>query len=102
MSYTFNNKRYITRGIEATIPTEIILLLWSLIDNMKITEKDYLQVFKLSVDTENGYIKQNITHTQERPPYEANCIAYFNKQVTAKIFVIDDISHNTMLLAEEY
>ena len=59
---------------------------------------DYLQVFSLS--SENG--KQKITHTQEVPEYKKEYIFNTGTAITAKIFVIDDKTHSTMLLAEEY
>ena len=59
---------------------------------------DYLQVFSLS--SENG--KQKITHTQEVPEYKKEYIFNTGTVITAKIFVIDDKTHSTMLLAEEY
>jgi hypothetical protein len=60
--------------------------------------KDYLQVFRLS--SFNGM--QKIVHTQEEPKYEKEYLVNFNQTVNAKIFVIDDEDHCTMLLAEEY
>ena len=39
--------RYITRGINEKIDLQLQILLWSLVDDLKV-EKDYLQVFKLS------------------------------------------------------
>lgn len=46
-----NKKRYLTRGVNDTIPFEIQLFLWEAVDNMP-APKDYLQVFNLSI--ENG------------------------------------------------
>ena len=58
-----NNKpRYLTRGIDAEIPVEIQLFLWTAIDKMP-EPKDYLQVFNLSAV--NGL--QVIDHTSEQP-----------------------------------
>ena len=39
--------RYITRGINEKLDLPLQILLWNLVDDLKI-EKDYLQVFKLS------------------------------------------------------
>lgn len=96
----FDNQRYMTRGIESTIPYETILLLWQLIDGRKKeSEMDYLQVFQLTVQ---GRL-QHIEHRQEEPPYEAQFAVETDAEpVHAKIFVIDDGSHSTILLAEEY
>ena len=94
----FNNARYITRGVNAEIPLGMQCLLWLAINSMEVVEKDYLQVFKLSAE-EN---RQKITHTQEEPPYQReNCVPW-DEPISAKVFVIDDGDHTTMLLAEEY
>ena len=61
-------------------------------------DKDYLQVFSLFC--EDGM--QIIKHTQEMPEYERKHVLSSSMPVTAKIFVIDDKTHSTMLLAEEY
>ena len=45
---------------------------------------------------------QHITHTQEQPPYLYQMDVPCTDAVDAKIFVIDDGTHSTMLLAEEY
>lgn len=94
----FQNKRYLTRGIHESIPFELQLFLWELIDSMKI-EQDYLQVFELTVAKD---AKQLLRHTQENPDYEVFYKLNVPNPVNAKIYVIDDINHSTMLLAEEY
>ncbi len=96
----FDNQRYMTRGIESSIPYETILLLWQLLDvRKKESEMDYLQVFLLTVQ---GTL-QHIEHSQEDPPYTARFAVKMDAEpVNAKIFVIDDESHSTILLAEEY
>ena len=94
----FKNPRYCTRGINETVPILTQIILWDLIDSMEVAEKDYLQVFCLTTDGST----QNITHTQEQPPYERTLAFRTENPITAKIFVIDDETHTTMLLAEEY
>lgn len=71
--------------------------MWSCIDNLKV-EKDYLQVFNLSVV--NGI--QRVEHKQEVPKYQNTYYVLVSNPVDAKIFVIDDSEYSTMLLAEEY
>ena len=61
-------------------------------------DKDYLQVFSLSSD--NG--RQRIIHSQEIPEYQKEYVLNIGSPVTEKIFVIDDQTHSTMLLANEY
>ena len=94
----FKNPHYCTKGINETVPILTQIVLWDLIDSMEVAEKDYLQVFRLTTDGST----QNITHTQEQPPYERTLEFRTDKPITAKIFVIDDETHTTMLLAEEY
>ena len=94
-----NNKgRYLTRGVDAEIPLDIQIFMWEAVDNMP-EPKDYLQVFNLSV--ENGL--QVIKHTSEQPKFDMTYIlTALTKAVTAKVYIIDDGDHCTMLLAEEY
>lgn len=94
----FTSPRYATRGVTTTVPLVLQIILWDLIDSMEVVEKDYLQVFHLSA--ESGM--QKITHSQEQPPYERQLEFRTDNPITAKIFVIDDETHTTMLLAEEY
>ena len=74
------------------------MLLWEMIDNLTISQ-DYLQVFNLS--EENG--KQKIEHIQEQPEYKREYLLNTGIPIFyGKIFVIDDETHSTMLLASEY
>ena len=93
----FQNKRFLTRGVQAELPMELQLFLWNCIDQLP-EERDYFQVFKL--DVSNG--KQNIRHFSEQPEYSKEYQISTEKPITAKVYVIDDIDHSTMLLAEEY
>lgn len=91
-------RRYLTSGVDNTIPPDIQGFLWSAIDQMP-EPKDYLQVFQLTV--EYGY--QEIDHTSEQPEYHMHYIlAEVLKLVEAKVYVIDSGEYCTMLLAEEY
>ena len=93
-----SKKRYLTRGIDAEIPFDVQLFMWQCVDAMP-EPKDYLQVFRLT--EQNGL--QIIHHTTEQPEYEMTYIlTTMTKAVTAKIYIIDDGDHCTMLLAEEY
>ena len=94
----FKNPKYLTRAVQSTIPSWLVILLWHLIEIMPVEQKDYLQVFRLSC-TDTG---QHITHAQEQPPYQYELDVPCTDAITAKIFVIDDGTQSTMLLAEEY
>jgi len=95
--YIFENQKFITRGISEKIPPLLQIVLWEHIFNLP-ADRDYLQVFFLS--EENG--RQRIKHTQEVLKYCKEYVYDFDTPITAKIFVIDDGTHSTMLLAEEY
>lgn len=94
----FNNQRYATRGITNTVPLVTQIIIWDCIDSMKTERKDCLQVFKLVANGTN----QQVTHSQEEPAYERTFTFPTDEPITVKIFVIDDETHSTMLLAEEY
>ncbi len=91
-------KRYITRGIQAELPGWLVNLLWFLRDGMEVEKKDYLQIFRLS-RTATG---QRIEHEQEQPPYKKTLDVPCEDAVSAKVYIIDDGTHVTMLLADEY
>ena len=93
----FQNKRFLTRGVQAEIPMELQLFLWNCIDQLP-EERDYFQVFKLDVC--NG--KQHIHHFSVQPEYSKEYTIDLANPVNQKVYVIDDIDHSTMLLAEEY
>jgi hypothetical protein len=108
--YTYNfSTRFITRGIQSGIPISLITELWKVLDKFLETtiQKDYLQVFKLTI-TENNLA---LEHFQEEPNYRQNLLLgvqlrnelmKINSSKEIKIYVIDDEDHSTMLLAEEY
>ena len=95
----FSNARYLTCGIEAEISPITQLLLWELIDQRRLegAELDYLQVFQLEPDGQH----QKIIHSQEEPPFEQESLFVGPEPITAKIYVIDDGNHTTMLFPEE-
>ena len=93
----FQNKRFLTRGVQAELPVELQLFLWNCIDQLP-EERDYFQVFKL--DVANG--KQHIHHFSEKPEYRKEYMIDLDNPVNQKVYVIDDTDHSTMLLAEEY
>lgn len=94
----FNNKRFITKGVAENVDPLLQVFMWHCIDNMPLP-KDYLQVFSLTV--ENG--KAIIKHYQEEPDYQKEySLNVETPFFVGEIFVIDDKSHSTMLLANEY
>ncbi len=96
----FENNRYMTRGFQDTIPLELQITIFQLIDELKMKSKmDYLQVFQL--EAENEFI-QRVEHRSETPEYKKKYRFVFTRPVTAKVFVIDDGDHTTAMLPEEY
>ena len=99
----FNSgNRYISSGVNAELPEYLILMLWQYIDFLKDKcELDYLQVFRLYKEGAG----QGIEHTQEQPkPFKRKYTLFAENAplVNAKVYVIDDETHETMILAEEY
>ena len=99
--------RYITRGINESIPLDLQILLWHMVeekDNQPHT--DYLHIFKLQEDDN----MLSITHEQEQPAYklEYHYINYEKNQnaLPKKVYVIReddvDVFYYAMLLPEEY
>lgn len=90
----FKNKRFVTKGIVENVPLCLQLFMWMCIDTLPC-EKDYLQVFEF---TQTGVI-----HSQEEPEYRQEYLLKGDAPFfIGKVFVIDDGSYSTMLLAEEY
>ena len=101
----FNNNRCVTRGVNSEVDIRLQIIMWSLIDKLNESEDieiDYLQVFHI-------YKKQDkilLEHKQKVPEYqklyEINNMGDVKLEEKLKLFVIDDIYHSTMLLAQEY
>lgn len=89
--------RYITKGVQLEIPIVLQIFMWDCISALP-EPKDYLQIFRLS--SVDG--KQKIIHEQEQPEFKREYILNSPELINAKIYVIDDVDHCTMLLAEEY
>lgn len=93
-----NKPRYLTKGVDNTIPLDVQLCMWNIIDELPEI-RDYLQVFQLSVSEE----MQMIHHTSEQLLIDATyTMITFARPVTAKVYIIDSGEYCTMLLAEEY
>lgn len=94
----FKNKRFVTKGVVEQVSPLLQLFMWRCIDDMTAL-KDYLQVFELNI--EDG--KQKVIHIQEQPEYKAEYLFSIDTPLfCGKIYVIDDETYSTMLLAEEY
>ena len=93
----FDNSRYLTCGVDSSIPLELQLFLWECVERMP-APKDYLQVFELSP---SGSM-QSIVHSSEEPEYRKVYMIPSDAPITEKLYIIDDGDHSTMLLASEY
>ena len=95
--------RYITRGVNEQVPKEIQQRSFQKVKQAEI-QLDYLQIFEFNRDNQRGTI--TIVHRQEEPFF----IDYSEIRITKelvnfpikKLWVIDDHTHQTMLLPEEY
>ena len=98
MKKRFQNQRLLTAGVNQRIHPALQLLMWFMIE--EVPEADYLQIFELKEIADGVEIR----HSQEVPPYErilfVQCVV--EEGFSEKIYVIDDETHSTMLLAEEY
>ena len=103
--YKFDKERYITKGINKTLSTEVTLYLWSLIEDLEKegVPLDYLQVFEIFSEAKDMV---KIVHSQEIPPYKKvhriKLQENIKGNIKGKVFVIDDITHTTMLMDYEY
>ena len=93
----FDNSRYLTCGVDSTIPLELQLFLWGCVERMP-APKDYLQVFELSP---SGPM-QVINHSSEEPEFKRVYLLPSDSPINEKVYIIDDGDHTTMLLASEY
>ena len=98
MKRRFQNQRLITMGVCGQIPDSLQVMMWLMTED--VPEQDYLQVFEL-METADGVL---ICHSQEEPPYgkvvKVKCAV--EPGFREKVYIIDDETHSTMLLAEEY
>ena len=91
-------KRFMTIGVAERIPVWLQNPLWHLRDTMQVEQQDYLQVFALTRSEDT----QTIIHTQEQPDYRKALVVPAADAVAEKVYIIEDVEHVTMLLAEEY
>ena len=83
--------------MDSTIPLELQLFMWECVERLP-EPLDYLQVFELRP---SGPM-QSISHKSEEPEHHMEYMILCDEPITAKVYIIDDGDHSTMLLAEEY
>ena len=89
----FDNNRYLTCGVDNTIPIELQLFLWECVERMS-APRDYLQVFELKPLC--GL--QSIRHSSEEPEYHMEYLLPLDTPIKEKLYIIDDGDLSTMLL----
>lgn len=95
----FSKQRYLTREVAEKVPVEIQLLMWNMIEELKV-KKDYLQVFQLK---EKGQQMLEIKHKQEIPKFtQTILIKNIGVKKEMKIYVIDRGDYSTMMFSHEY
>lgn len=104
----FEKSTFITRGINESLPLELISLLWLKVQQVKDRKLDYLQVFELK----NTGTKENpvleVKWSQEVPQHEESFkVKGIYVEDVDKVWIIcsgegTEEEYSTMLLPEEY
>lgn len=105
MAYTFSGSRYVTKGVAENFPMELQAALFSVIERMSekvCGELDYLQVFEIVTEVKGQKKFLHIYHMQECPEAKLEYFIPTDVEVNGRAYMIDDVDHVTLLLAEEY
>lgn len=95
----FSNERYLTMEVADKVPVEIQILMWNLVEEIKV-KKDYLQVFEV---IPNGSEFVEIIHKQEIPEFTCNyIIKNIGIKTKMKLYIIDNGQYSTMMFSHEY
>ena len=104
----FEKNTYITRGINESLPLELISLLWLKVQGVKDRKLDYLQVFEFkNVGTLESPILE-VKWSQEVPKHEESFkVKGIKLEEVEKVWIIcsgegTEEEYSTMLLPEEY
>lgn len=98
----FDNKKYITSGIQVKVPNHLIIIMWNLIDMVPADQRDYLQVFELEIIGNGDAKTQVIKHWQEEPEYHSPIVYVpYGEYFAGKIFAIDDGPNSVMCFPHE-
>ena len=105
MAYTFSGSRYVTKGVAENFPMELQTALFSAIERMSekvCGQLDYLQVFEIATEFKGQKKFLHIYHMQECPEAKLEYFIPTDTEVNGRAYMIDDVDHITLLLAEEY
>ena len=100
MAYTFSGSRYVTSGVAENFPIEL-----QVVEQMreKVSgQLDYLQVFEIVTEVKGQKKFLHIYHMQECPEAKLEYFIPTDVEVNGRAYLIDDVDHITLLLAEEY
>ena len=103
----FEKNTFITRGINESLPLDIITILWMKVQNTKNRKLDYLQVFELKNTSSNGEQVVEVKWSQEVPEHTESFVIRGTTTSVEKVWIIcsgegTDQEYSTMLLPEEY
>ena len=105
MAYTFSGSRYVTSGVADNFPIELQASLFSAIEQMRekvCGQLDYLQIFEIVTEVKGQKKFLHIYHMQECPEAKLEYFIPTDVEVNGRAYMIDDVDHITLLLAEEY
>lgn len=97
--------RYSTRAVADEIDLEIQLILWELIEQLKLGNKelDYLQVFQLSTVKINHHLYQKIIHKTEVPRMVDTYYYNLPNPINTTLWIVDNGDGNAVLMRpDEY
>lgn len=105
MAYKFSGSRYITSGVAENFPIELQVALFSAVEQMREKVSGqlvYLQVFEIVTEVKGQKKFLHIYHMQECPEAKLEFFIPTDVEVNGRAYMIDDVDHITLLLAEEY
>ena len=98
-------KYYFTKRVKEELPIEVSFAMIKAMENIEVTDLDYLQIFKLEVLDKNILV---INHSQEQPEYKFTYYITSEKEIYdrdlngTKLYMIIENEYTTLMLAEEY
>lgn len=101
----FDNKRFVTRGIDSEVSLSIQILIWQMIDNLKRKKNkiDYLQKFKVTYSDKFIKIEQSSTEPKYENTFEFHTVSVGMAvtEQTYTVWVIDDSENTVMMFPDE-
>ncbi|MBJ6360905.1 DUF960 family protein [Paenibacillus sp. GCM10012307] len=97
--------RCATKGIHDVLPQSMKLKLFEYVDRQVSSglDMDYLQIFEFSTKVINSKYHQCIVHRQEVPLRSVEyTICDTDAPLDLTVWIVDEETHATMLLPEEY